>query len=168
MERQRERARAAHKFAVNGADDIKGVISGRRLAPSEFVGYKSTRCKANVVLLSVGGKSHEVVVEDQQVDVVLDRTPFYAEMGGQVADTGEINGRRGRIAVKNTVWAGEKLIVHRGVVVQGSIGSGEEVTAAVNGSRRLDIARNHTATHLLHAALRKVCWGNMFGRWDRW
>ncbi|UCG83666.1 MAG: alanine--tRNA ligase [Dehalococcoidia bacterium] len=154
MEQQRERARAAHKFTLgeNGAVVDYAAMS---LPPTDFVGYGGTRCRAAVVALAAGGKAHEVVVEGQQVEVVLDKTSFYAEMGGQVADTGEIVGRRGRIAISDTVWAGD-LVVHRGEVVQESLLVGEEVTAQVDRSRRMDIARNHTATHLLHTALRRV------------
>jgi alanyl-tRNA synthetase len=88
--------------------------------------------------------------------VVLDRTPFYAEMGGQVADAGEISHRRGRIDVSGAVHASGDLVIHVGKVIEGSIAVGEEVIAEVDQLRRLDIARNHTATHLLHAALRRV------------
>ncbi|MEE8373819.1 MAG: alanine--tRNA ligase-related protein, partial [Dehalococcoidia bacterium] len=115
-----------------------------------------TRCKGSVISLASDGKFVEYVGEGQQVDIVLDKTPFYAEMGGQVADAGEIIGRQGRIAVGDTVVVGSGLVVHRGEVVSGTVRRGEEVTAAVDESRRLDVARNHTATHLLHAALRQV------------
>ncbi len=155
MERQRERARAAHQFVL-GESTAALDCASMALPPTEFVGYSDTRCKARIIALAVGGKSHEVVVEGQQVEVVLDRTPFYAEMGGQVADTGEIIGRRGKIAVDGTVWATADVVLHHGKMVQGSMLVGEEVTAVVDKSRRLDIARNHTTTHLLHAALRQV------------
>ena len=155
MECQRGRARAAHQFVL-GESATSMNCASMALPSTEFVGYENTRCKASVVALAVGGKAHEVIVEGQQVEVVLDRTPFYAEMGGQVADTGEIIGRRGKIAVKDTVWATADVVLHRGEMVQGSMLIGEEITAVVDKSRRLDIARNHTTTHLLHAALRKV------------
>ncbi len=155
MDRQRERARASHKFVL-GDREAAVDYAALGLPPTEFTGYANTRCRATVVALAADGRSHEVVVEGQQVEVVLDRTPFYAEMGGQVADTGEIAGRRGRIAVSDTVLAGGGVVVHRGEVVRGSILVGEEVSAEVDGARRLDIARNHTATHLLHSALRRV------------
>jgi alanyl-tRNA synthetase len=106
--------------------------------------------------LMVEGRPQEAASEGEQVEVVLDRTPFYAEMGGQVADTGDIIGKQGKIALSDTVWANGEIIVHRGKVVDGAIFLGEKVTAEVDQSRRLDTARNHTATHLLHAALRQV------------
>jgi len=155
MEQQRERARAAHKFVL-GEKATAVDYPSLGLPATEFVGYKRTRCKAKVLSLVVDGKTQEAASEGQQVEVVLDSTPFYAEMGGQVTDTGEIAGKQGKIAVGDVVWANGEIIVHRGKVVDGAVFLGEKVSAEVNQSRRLDIARNHTATHLLHAALRQV------------
>jgi len=155
MEKQRERARAAHKFTL-GVGESAVDYAAMSLLPTEFIGYEYTRCKANVVGLAVEGGSVEIAREGQEVEIVLDRTPFYAEMGGQVADTGDITGGKGTIAVSDTVWATEDIVVHMGKVVKGEIRKGEEVTAAVDKKRRLDIARNHTTTHLLQAALRRV------------
>lgn len=155
MERQRERARAAHKFVL-GEKATAFDYASLSLPRTEFVGYKRTSCKAKVLSLVVNGKPQEAASEGEQVDVVLAMTPFYAEMGGQVADTGEIIGKQGKIALSDTVWANGEIIVHRGKVMDGAVFLGEKVTAEVAKSRRLDIARNHTATHLLHAALRQV------------
>ncbi|MCX5994686.1 MAG: alanine--tRNA ligase, partial [Chloroflexi bacterium] len=155
MEQQRERARAAHKFVL-GEKATAADYSSMGLPAMEFVGYKRTSCKAKVLSLAVDGKPQEAASEGQQVEVVLDSTSFYAEMGGQVVDTGEIVGKQGKIAVGDTVWANGEIIVHRGKVVEGAVFLGEKVSAEVNQPRRLDIARNHTATHLLHAALRQV------------
>jgi alanyl-tRNA synthetase len=155
MEQQRERARAAHKFVLG--EKVTAVdYSSMGLPATEFVGYKRTSCKAKVLSLAVDGKPQEAASEGQQVEVVLDSTPLYAEMGGQVADTGEIVGKQGKIAVGDMVWANGEIIVHRGKVVEGAVFLGEKVSAEVDQSRRLDIARNHTAIHLLHAALRQV------------
>jgi len=157
MEQQRERARAAHQF-ISPESILSKEAFGKLKAikSTEFVGYKRIWCKAKVLLLMVGDESTESASEGQDVEVILDKTPFYAEMGGQVADTGEIVGKQGKIAVSDTVWANGEIIVHRGKVVVGAVFLGEKVTAQVDRSRRLDIARNHTATHLLHAALRQV------------
>jgi alanyl-tRNA synthetase len=155
MERQRERARAAHKFVL-GEKAAAFDYASLSLPATEFVGYKRTSCKARVLSLVVDGKTQEAASEGEHVEVVLDMTPFYAEMGGQVADTGEIIGKQGKIAVSDTVWANGETSVHRGKVVEGAVFLGEKVSAEVDMSRRLDIARNHTATHLLHAALRQV------------
>jgi alanyl-tRNA synthetase len=86
----------------------------------------------------------------------MEQTPFYPEGGGQVGDRGEIVGPSGRVVVEDTQRVAERLIVHRGRVVEGRIAVGDEVTARVDGRHREDTMRNHTATHLLHAALRKV------------
>jgi len=157
MERQRERARAAHKF-ISPESILSQEAFGKLkvIKSTEFVGYKRTRCKAKVLGLVVDGKPQEAASEGEQVEVVLDSTPFYAEMGGQVADTGEIIGKQGKIAVSDVVWANGEIIVHIGKVVEGAVFIGERVSAEVDRPRRLDIARNHTATHLLHAALRQV------------
>ena len=92
----------------------------------------------------------------QQVEVLLEGTPFYAESGGQVGDRGIIEGRNGLVRVEDTQSPVAGLIVHRGVVESGDISLGEQVTARVDISRRLDAARNHSGTHLLHASLRSV------------
>ena len=155
MEQQRERARAAHKFVL-GEKATAFDYASKSLPSTEFVGYKRTSCKAKVLSIVVDGKPQEAASEGEQVEVVLDCTPFYAEMGGQVADTGEITGKQGKLAVSDTVWANGEIIVHKGKVIEGAVFLGEKVSAEVDQSRRLDIARNHTATHLLHAALRQV------------
>jgi alanyl-tRNA synthetase len=93
--------------------------------------------------------------------VLLDKTPFYGEMGGQVGDSGEISSQKGKIAVTNTIRTPSDMIIHRGKVVEGSISVGDEVEAKVDFARRLDIARNHTATHLLQAALRQTLGNNV-------
>jgi alanyl-tRNA synthetase len=155
MERQRERARASHKFVLGERESMVDYAS-LSLPPTEFVGYRLLRSKARTLALAADGKFHEVVCSGQKVEVVLDVTPFYAEMGGQVGDTGELVGARGRIRVDDSVAVTAGLVVHLGEVTEGTVALGEEVTAAVDSERRLDIARNHTSTHLLHAALRRV------------
>jgi alanyl-tRNA synthetase len=98
----------------------------------------------------------EVAAEGDAIEVFLDSTPFYPEGGGQVGDRGEIIGPNGRVVVEDTQRVAERLIVHRGRVVEGRIAAGDAVTARVDPQHRADTMRNHTATHLLHAALRKV------------
>jgi len=96
------------------------------------------------------------VAEGSEVDVILDKTPFYGEMGGQIGDTGEISSQNGKMVVANTLRTSSNVIIHRGKVVEGSISVGDEVEARVDSARRQDIARNHTATHVLQAALRQT------------
>ena len=104
----------------------------------------------------VDGELIETVLEGQEASLILDTTPFYGEMGGQAGDTGEITNPSGRFSVTDTVRIPPDIIVHQGHVRQGSLTVGDEVEAEVDGERRLDIARNHTATHLLQLALRQV------------
>lgn len=153
MEKQRERARAAHKFAVEAA-----VKMGEKLdiEGTPFVGYHRLEQKAKIVKLLVDGVSAEAIGEGQSASLVLDTTPFYGEMGGQIGDAGEIRGSSGRFSVTDTVHVPPDIVVQQGYVVEGSLALGDEVQAEVNIERRLDIARNHTATHLLHLALRQV------------
>jgi alanyl-tRNA synthetase len=152
MEKQRERARATHKFDI--AKDA-GVMK-LHVANTDFVGYHRLEQKANIVRLIVDGSEAESVEAGQEASLVLDTTPFYGEMGGQVGDAGEIRGENGRFVVNNTIRMPPDVIVHQGHIVEGSFTAGDEVEAVVDMERRLDIARNHTATHLLQSALRQV------------
>src|SRR5947209_15331270 len=115
---------------------------------------------------TVGAKVHALVVDGERaaqaaegatVDVVLDRTPFYAESGGQVGDIGVIEGPDGgRVRVLDTQYGLPGLVLHRGTVESGMVSEGDEVTARIDAERRDAIRRNHTATHILHWALREV------------
>jgi alanyl-tRNA synthetase len=94
--------------------------------------------------------------EGQEASLILQDTPFYGEMGGQVGDIGEIRSKQGHFRVTGTVRIPPDIIIHQGYVAGGVLSTGEKVEAEVDKERRLDIARNHTATHLLHMALRQV------------
>jgi len=151
MEKQRERARAAQKF---GLGEKKAHAVGA--PPTGFVGYEELSHRSVVVGLANSEEQElERAEAGQEVDIFLLETPFYGEMGGQVGDTGEIVGEDGRAEISQALWLGD-AIAHRGKVVEGSISLNQDVDARVDAERRLDIARNHTATHLLQAALRKV------------
>jgi alanyl-tRNA synthetase len=163
MEKQRERARAVHKFGGNkGADKIKATKT-HKPEPSSFLGYDKLKSSSRVSYL-FDQKSFQPVDtagKGQKVAVVLEKTPFYGEMGGQVGDTGKITSDSSQIDVTDTVWSpygnlAEGAIIHLGQVVKGTISVGDSVEAMVDLERRFDIARNHTATHLLQAALRQV------------
>jgi len=155
MEKQRERARAATKL---GAAKLAGEATLRAMGTVEtpFLGYETLTSETMVVGLLAGGSQAESAAEGEAVEVILRETPFYAEAGGQVGDRGEIVGPHGRVRVDDTQRAAERLIVHRGRVVEGRIAVNDAVVAQVDEARRHDIMRNHTATHLLHAALRRV------------
>ncbi|HJW88084.1 MAG TPA: alanine--tRNA ligase-related protein [Dehalococcoidia bacterium] len=152
MEKQRERARAAQQVHK----DL--TLRWNVVAPkaTTFVGYEELSHRSVVVGLATGeGQELERAGAGQEVDIFLRETPFYGEMGGQVGDTGELRWAGGKAIVENAVMWGN-VILHQSRVVEGSISLNQHVEARVDAERRLDIARNHTATHLLQAALRKV------------
>jgi alanyl-tRNA synthetase len=162
MEEQRDRARAAAKFGAEGTADAYGPLAELEIA---FLGYETLTAETVVVGLLAGGADRsadtrpaqaESAAEGEAVEVILRETPFYAEAGGQVGDRGEIVGPHGLVRVEDTQRAAERLIVHRGRVVEGRIAVNDAVVAQVDAARRYDTMRNHTATHLLHAALRRV------------
>ena len=154
MAAQRERSRAGAQF---GEDRVKiRVYESLGIGGTAFLGYVTIRGSSVVVGLITGDEAVDEVSEGQEVEVALVQTPFYAEGGGQVGDSGEISGGGGRIAVHDTQEVMPGLIIHLGKVDQGTVSMGESVDAFVDPIRRDDTARNHTATHMLHAALRQV------------
>ncbi|HEX8851840.1 MAG TPA: alanine--tRNA ligase, partial [Pyrinomonadaceae bacterium] len=129
----------------------------QRAGRSEFTGYDGTRLDgARVVALVDGDEEREELGEGASGEIILDRTPFYAESGGQVGDTGTLSNGAAHALVNDTVSPAGGLIVHRVTVERGVLRVGETVTAQVNEEERDSTRRNHTATHLLHAALREV------------
>ncbi|HNR95762.1 MAG TPA: alanine--tRNA ligase [Anaerolineae bacterium] len=153
MEAQRERARSAQRFGVAQEQELYQSL---HLAAEPFVGYDSLTAEATVVALVRDGTPQDEVGPGQEVQVVLDRTPFYGEGGGQVGDKGEIVGPRGRIVIQDTRHPMPEITAHIGQVSQGTLRVGDRVQARVDEDNRLDVARNHTATHLLHHALQKT------------
>lgn len=160
MEKQRERARAGQTVEATGspAGSVFGTTELDRSEPAqcEFVGYDTHICQSRVAGLRADGGAAHSAREGESVEVLLAVTPFYGEMGGQAGDTGRIVGPSGEVAVEDTTRSSGDLPVHRGKVLRGSITLGEDVKAEIDLARRLDIARNHTATHLLQAALREL------------
>jgi alanyl-tRNA synthetase len=153
MAEQRKRSREAAQFK-RGVD--VDIWVDRDLPPTEFIGYTELESRSRILALVTEGDDVSAVQAGQTVQVVLDRTPFYAESGGQVGDAGTLSGPNGRILIEDTQRPVPGLIVHYGLVEDGQVAQGETVTARVNRQRRHDIQRNHTATHLLHRALRDV------------
>jgi alanyl-tRNA synthetase len=152
MARQRERARTAQKFTSEAIVELTTWL----VKKSDFVGYKSLECKSTIATIVIGNDFAEKIEKGQEASIILDSTPFYAEMGGQLGDTGEITGHKGKFSVTNTIYGPQDVVFHQGKVIEGSLTVEDEVEAVVNRERRLDIARNHTATHLLQLALRQV------------
>jgi len=127
------------------------------LPRSEFEGYRGLAVEgARVVGLRVAGEKVSRATEGDPVEVFLDATPFYAESGGQIGDTGELIAPGGRVRVEDTQKPAEGVVAHLGTVAVGAIEAGDAVTAAVDSHRRRRIARHHSATHLLHKALRET------------
>jgi alanyl-tRNA synthetase len=157
MEKQRERARAKGLVVKPRPATVVVTTHGPKvLISTKFVGYQKYSSRSKIRDLVTNGSSVQSVGEGSEVDVTLDKTPFYGEMGGQVGDTGEINNPKGKIGVTNTIRTPSDVIIHRGKVLEGSISVGDEVEAKIDIARRLDLARNHTTTHLLQAALRQT------------
>ncbi|MDP1697242.1 MAG: alanine--tRNA ligase [Xanthomonadaceae bacterium] len=155
LQQQRERARAASKFA--GSAGLPGELLGA-LPPTHFCGYDALAADPCTVLaLVVDGRSVPRIGAGERAIVVLDKTPFYAESGGQVGDTGVLTGSAGqRFAVSDTHKFANQFHGHIGSLESGALAVGDSVAAAVDGERRQAIVINHSATHLLHAALREV------------
>jgi alanyl-tRNA synthetase len=149
MERQRERARAASRFGAASAVEYHGQ-------PTEFHGYDALTLEATVIALYKEGVQTEEVGAGKAAVVVLDRTPFYAESGGQVGDSGELAGVAGTFAVADTQKIQAAVFGHKGVLRTGRLRVGDKVMAAVDSARRARTMRNHSATHLMHKALRDV------------
>lgn len=155
MDEQRERAKAAHKFEL-AEKGMTGLGEKLNIKDTFFVGYSNLRNKTIIVGLMVDDEGVATVKAKRKAGLILASTPFYGEMGGQVGDIGEIRGANGRFTVTNTIRVAHGMIMHQGLVIEGSISVNDEVEAEVDRERRLDIARNHTATHLLQLALRQV------------
>ncbi|MGD0115793.1 MAG: alanine--tRNA ligase [Dehalococcoidia bacterium] len=155
MEEQRERARAAGRFRLSEAESAEAYATLSHLQP-RFTGYDTLSQQTSVAGIIAGGAAVDSVEAGDEAEIVLFETPFYAEQGGQVGDSGEIVASSGRFRVEDTQRTESGLSLHRGRIVEGRIAVNDDVTAQVDADRRWDIMRNHTATHLLHAALRRV------------
>ena len=155
MKEQKERARAARKNA--GADAWVGdgdILDG--LASTEFIGYTAMQSEAKVLAIVKDGQRVTAAEQGEHVLVVLDKTPFYAQGGGQVGDTGILKSENALLNVSDTTKNQSGLFLHHACVARGELCKGDQVTASVHDSLRRDIMCNHTAAHLLQAALRRV------------
>jgi alanyl-tRNA synthetase len=155
MRLQQERSRAASPF-VQARDDQRLTEIAARLGPTTFLGYEGTSGSGKILALLVDGAEVESVSAPQQALLILDRTPFYAESGGQIGDRGSITSAVGSFQVQDTQRPVKGLIVHYGQLVEGYLRVGDRVQAEVDATRREDTMRNHSATHLLHKALRDL------------
>src|SRR5260370_6401462 len=155
MERQQEARRAARRFAERREDEAVVEVL-KRVGPTEFTGYEGVTGSGRVVGLIVEGVEVDSISAPQEALVVLDKTPFYAESGGQIGDRGDLSGSMGVFQVQDTRRPIKGLIVHYGRISEGYIRVGDSVQANVVAQRREDTMRNHSATHLLHKALRDI------------
>ncbi|TBN48779.1 alanine--tRNA ligase [Pseudomonas sp. BGI-2] len=149
MEAQRVRARSASSFGLDYNTLVKVDVA------TEFTGYKATSGSAKIVALYKEGQSVDVLSEGEEGVVVLDQTPFYAESGGQIGDCGYLQSSNGRFDVRDTTKTGGAFL-HHGVLASGNLTIGSPVETHVEADVRHATSLNHSATHLLHAALRQV------------
>ena len=155
MQQQQERSRASAAFAQD-KDDAALTEILKRVGPTEFTGYDGIDGSGKVVGLVVDGVEVDEISAPQQALLILDSTPFYAESGGQIGDRGEITGPMGVFQVNDTRRPLKGLIVHYGEIREGYMRVGDSAQANVISQRREDTMRNHSATHLLHKALRDL------------
>ena len=155
IEEQRNRARKTGGFEQETARPAVTELAGR-VGTTKFVGYDQLESDSLVQAILKGDRLVKEAAEGDEVEIVLDVTPFYAEGGGQVGDRGILMGQDGQVEIKETVRPVPTLILHKGTVTKGRIREGEQLLMTVNATTRLDAQRNHTATHLLHAALRDL------------
>jgi alanyl-tRNA synthetase len=149
MQRQREQSQASSKFAMDMSTGVK-IDSN-----TTFLGYEGVSDVGQVVALLKGGRAVDTLKTGDEGEVILDRTPFYAESGGQVGDTGELGNVSAQFVVADTQKR-DKAISHLGKLAKGEIRVGDKLAAKVDAARRTAIMANHSATHLLHSALRQV------------
>jgi alanyl-tRNA synthetase len=156
MQEQREKARAA--WAGSGEQKIKPIYKevSATVKKQVFIGYDTLEGTGSILAIIKGDKKIAEAHDGDDVEIVLDQTPFYAASGGQVGDKGELLGEAAKFEVSDTIKPIENLIVHKGRVKKGSFRTGDAVLAKVETEDRLDTARHHTVTHILHATLRSV------------
>ncbi|GHO53849.1 alanine--tRNA ligase [Ktedonobacter robiniae] len=155
MQQQQERSRAASNFAqADHETNLDEVL--QRVGPTKFTGYQGITGTGKVVALFVDGKEVESISAPQQALAILDATPFYAESGGQIGDRGDLLAQAGVFKVHDTRRPVKGLYVHYGEIAEGYLRVGDSVQAEVMSQRREDTMRNHSATHLLHKALRDL------------
>ena len=155
MKRQKDTARAARKKS-DGESWASDSTALEHVEATRFEGYETLESKAKVLAVVSGGEQTNAASEGDEIILVLDRTPFYGEGGGQVGDTGVMDSAHAHLRVTDTTKNASGIFFHHCVVENGEITVGDEVTAQVERERREAIMRNHTAAHLLQAALRKV------------
>jgi alanyl-tRNA synthetase len=162
MDRQRERARASSKQTAAVISANTWTKLADRLGKTEFLGYEEDVCDAEITAIVKDGDETDAITHGDEAHILLSRTPFYAERGGQVGDVGVITARDGaEFEVTETAYPSGDTIAHKGRLSRGELSVGMKVSAAVDAERRNAIRRHHTATHLLHEALSRVLGGHV-------
>ena len=156
MDRQRAEARKAWAGSGDKAEDTIWFSLRDRHGATEFLGYETETAEGQVLALVRDGATVERAEAGDAVSVIANQTPFYAESGGQIGDTGTLEADDGRIAISDTVNRADGLHVHIGKVAEGAVSAGEAVRLIVDGERRTRVRANHSVTHLAHEALRRV------------
>lgn len=156
MKEQRERSRLHWKGS--GEVGLEGVYREilHEVGKTEFLGYEALEAEGRVLAIIEGGSRTGYAAKGDKVELIVDKTPFYGEAGGQVGDRGIIQGPGGSVVIRDTKKLPGDLIVHIGEITEGSLRVGERVRLVVDAEARADTARHHTATHILHAVLRRV------------
>lgn len=156
MDAQKKKARDAHNSRDTSAwaDSVFDRLD--KSLKTTFTGYSEISSQARILYIVKDGEIADTAQEGDEVTVILDTTPFYAESGGQVGDTGRISAQNGAVKVESCTKTADGKFLHTGVVESGLIEAGSSVNARIDTGRRLAISRNHTTTHLLHKALRAV------------
>ena len=153
-----QRSQSQESWKGSGEEEIPDVY--RTMAAdgvvSRFLGYESLTSHSKVVSIILKGEAVSSAKQGDHVDIILDKTPFYGRSGGQVGDTGSLSYEGARLTIKDTLKFGSDMIVHKAIMEQGTLSVGAEVEAQVDEDKRKATALNHSATHLLHAALREI------------
>ena len=156
MEQQKERARLGKSFFNKGEEILEIYSPIIKEVKSKFVGYEKDFVETDIVGIISNGVKVKSVSSGDEAEIVIEKTPFYAEKGGQVGDIGWIKSKTGKFEVINTFPVDNILNSHHGKVIEGKIKVGQSVEAKIDIENRRTISKNHTATHLLHRALRKI------------
>lgn len=152
----REKARGSWKGNQNAELETLAAQWNEKNLSTEFLGYETLEAKGHVISIVQDGKEIQTASANDEVSIVLNQTPFYGESGGQVGDLGTMIFDGGNVDVLNTIKVGQDFTVHAAKVTQGTLSVGDEVSATVNEDLRKATAKNHTATHILHAVLKEV------------
>ncbi len=149
MEEQKKKSKESSQFDIDYNENMETEHS------TEFIGYEATTGKGHVLAIFKDGHLIDKATTEDEVQIILDKTPFYAESGGQAGDCGELLGNGFKVKIKDTIKS-HNAFLHIGTVIEGTINTRDEVAAVVDGIKRQATMINHTATHILHAALREV------------